>query len=352
MTEHTVFIIGAGASTEVNLPTGKGLTIDLMHRLDIAFDLHRQESGDLIIGNALRILFEQSGYEQDEITSYLNAIWQIRDTLPQAISIENLIDAHRDDDKFVACAKLGIVRSILAAEQESLLYFKKERVDSAIDLSPLEKTWYVAFFKLLTEGCSAADLDERLERVTLIVFNYDRCIEHFLFHAFKNCYGLSALEARGRLDVIKIIHPYGDVGRLSWRAGSGVAVEFGQEPAPRHLLEVAQKIKTFSEGTDPESSEILAVRKQLGMTNRVVFLGFGFDGLNMQLISPRESDVMITPNGRCFATTLGLSDSDKDVIESRIRSALPGKFSSDQSIKTLNAGCNELFQHFRKSLSF
>jgi len=352
MTEHTVFIIGAGASTEVNLPTRKGLTIDLMHRLNIAFDLHKQESGDLIIGNALRILFEQSGYEQDEIISYLNAIWQIRDALPKAISIEHLIDAHRSDDKFVTCGKLAIVRSILAAEQESLLYFKKERVDSTIDLSRLEKTWYFAFFKLLTEGCSTADLDERLERVTLIVFNYDRCIEHFLFHAFKNYYGLSALEARGRLEIITILHPYGDVGRLSWRAGGGVAVEFGQEPTPRDLLEVAQKIKTFSEGTDPGSSEILAVRKQLGMANRVVFLGFGFDGSNLQLISPKESDAMITANGRCFATTLGVLDSDQDVIESRIRSALPGKFSSDQSIKMLDAGCNELFQHFRMSLSF
>jgi len=352
MTDHTVFVIGAGASTEVNLPTGEGLKKDLTHRLNIGFDSHRQESGDLIIGNALRILFEQSGYEQDEITSYLNAIWQIRDALPKAISIDDLINAHGSDDKVVTCGKLAIVRSILAAEQESLLCFKKERLDSTIDLSRLEKTWYFAFFKLLTEGCSKADLDERLERLTLIVFNYDRCIEHFLFHAFKNYYGLSALEARGRLDIIKILHPYGDVGRLSWRAESGAPVEFGQEPAPRHLLESAQRIKTFTEGTDPGSTEILAVRKQLGMANRVVFLGFGFHGLNMQLISPKEADVMITPNGRCFATTLGFSDSDKDVIESRIRSALPGKFSSDQSIKMLNAGCNELFQHFRMSLSF
>jgi hypothetical protein len=39
---------------------------------------------------------------------------------------------------------------------------------------------------LLTENCVVQQLDDRLSCISLIVFNYDRCIEH-LVDSIRNC---------------------------------------------------------------------------------------------------------------------------------------------------------------------
>lgn len=64
-------------------------------------------------------------------------------------------------------------------------------------------------------------------------------------------------------------------------------MEFGQDLTPDLLLKLVVGIKTFSEGTDPESSDILEIRKHMGKANVLVFLGFAFHKLNMELINPR-----------------------------------------------------------------
>jgi hypothetical protein len=53
--------------------------------------------------------------------------------------------------------------------------------------------------------------------VSFIVFNYDRCLEQFLFHALQKLYGLESQEAFAMLTDLRIIHPYGaDPPPLKW----------------------------------------------------------------------------------------------------------------------------------------
>ena len=344
---NTVFVIGAGASEEAKLPTGNELKKRIAQLLDIDFEPFRQVRGDQFIVSALRLLVGQSGGSDGDIQLYLKEAWHIRDALPQAISIDNFIDTHRDNDKIAICGKLAIVRSILMAEKKSLLYFEKTHRDSNINFNALIKTWYTPFFQLLTENCGKSDLKERLKSITLIIFNYDRCVEHFIYCSLQNYYRISGDEAGELIKSINIYHPYGIVGSLPWVNNSG-PMEFGAELNSAQLLELAHKIKTFAEGTDPDSSDILKIRRHMSLANRLVFLGFAFHKLNMQLILPERSEAVRNIEVKCFATTKDISDSDKEVIEEQIDDLYPGRI----RVKMTNRSCSEFFTEFWRSLAF
>lgn len=347
MSFNTVFVIRAGASKEANLPTGYELKSQIAQLLDMRFDNfgHHLEHGDPLIVDALRIHVRQTDDASNDINPYLQQAWRIRDALPQAISIDNFIDAHRDNDKIALCGKLAIVRSILDAEEKSRLFFEKKRIDSTINFKSLEKTWYISFFQLLTENCGKNDLEKRFKTITLIIFNYDRCIEHFIYHSLQNYYGISEGQAAELVKEINIYHPYGNVGTLPWAKGT---VEFGARLNSNQLLELSQKIKTFTEGTDPESSEISEIRRHMSSANKVAFIGFAFHKLNMQLITPEKDSIKTTPSNSCFATTHGISDSDKEVVAQQIEKL----FHSTIHTRMANLTCAEFFIEYWRSLSF
>lgn len=348
MTKKTVFVIGAGASTEANLPTSDELKSEISGLLDICFDdWDKQISGDHVIKEALHMLVRGTDGRKGDINPYLHEAWRIRDALPQAISIDNFIDAHRGNDKIALCGKLASVRSILNAERGSILYFEKSRVDANISFTSLKKTWYIRFFQLLTENCGKNDLEERFKSVALIIFNYDRCIEHFLYCALQNYYGISWDEAAELVKNISVYHPYGDVGTLPW-ANQNEAMEFGAEPTPQQLLGLSRRIKTFTEGTDPKASEILEIREHMSKATRLVFLGFAFHKLNMQLIAPEHVDDARKAMVKCFATTFGISNSDKEVIDEQINGLYRGKI----IVSMTNLSCGDFFTEYWRSLAF
>ena len=348
MSENTVFIIGAGASKEAKLRTGLELKGHIAQLLDIRYGDFgdKQEHGDYLIASALFEHVRQLDGRRGDINPYLHEAWRIRDALPQAISIDHFIDAHRDNDKIALCGKLAIVRSILEDERKSLLYYEPSR-DSNFNFRVLEKTWYIPFFQLLTENCGKNDIEERFKSITLIIFNYDRCVEHFIYNALQNYYGLPEGEVIELVKNINIYHPYGVVGTLPWVDQNG-AMEFGAEPRPVQLLELSQKIKTFTEGTDPGSSEILEIRKHMNIANRVVFLGFAFHKLNMLLIAPQQVDGTSNSTIKCFATTNGISNSDKEVIEEQIKELYSGPI----EVQMANLTCADFFTEYWRSLSF
>jgi len=343
--KKTVYVIGAGASMEANLPTGTELKDNISTLLDIRFDAFTPISGDRYITEALRIHCNQR--DGSDFNQHLCAAWRIRDAMPQAISIDNFIDTHSDDEKIELCGKLAIVRSILQAESKSLLHINNSNIHNKMNFKALESTWYSGFMKLLTENCRKEDLPERLKSIALIIFNYDRCIEHFLFHSLQNYYGINNDDAAALVNQIEIYHPYGTVGTLPWQGSHNV--EFGAKPQSPTLLELADDIKTFTEGTDPNVSKIISIRKNVSEAENIVFLGFAFHDLNMTLLSPES----ITPGylrvTTCFGTAKGISDSDCEIIRNNLNNFSGNKISGMHINNKLD--CTSLFKEYWRSLS-
>jgi hypothetical protein len=312
---RTVYILGAGASKEVNLPMGVELKTRIAKAVDIRFEGGvRQVSGDYLITEALRLHVQSGVPPSRDINPYLHAGRRIRDGMPQAISIDNFVDAHVDDTRVATCAKLAIVRAILEAEDKSLLHVDRRSAQSRIEFARLEKTWYMPFFQLLTENCRKSDVNARLSSIAVVAFNYDRCIEQYLFYALQNYYGLQAEEASEALTRLEIHHPYGKVGSLPWmdpRSG----IEFGNEPNARQLLEISSQIKTFTEGTDPATPEFQRITQLMSQASTLVFLGFAYHRLNLDLLFPPRVIVPSSPLRRIYGTAFGISVDDVLHIE-------------------------------------
>jgi len=299
-------VVGAGASKEYSFPIGSELKQHIVKLLDIRFEHgSRQQSGDHLIMEALRRICRPANEDPNE---YLYASWRIRDSLSQAPSIDQFIHTQRGDTRIETCGKLAIVRAILKAEAGSSLYIRRDGSKDTLDFNRIQNTWLDALFGVVIDGCTASELDERFSAMSLIVFNYDRCIEHYFFHALRNYYKISDTRAAELIGRIRIFHPYGSVGELPWQ-NTSEHVAYGAEPTTEQLLTLKDRIKTFTEGTDPDSSDLARIRAALGFAPRVLFLGFAYHQLNLALLAPQKTH----PEGgsrRIIGTALGLSAAD------------------------------------------
>jgi hypothetical protein len=337
-----VLVVGAGASKEVNLPVGAELRMRIAHALNIKYGYdHRRSSGDAAIDAAFRIL-------ADDINPFLHSSWRIRDAMPQAISIDNFIDSHRDDDQIAICGKLAIARCILAAEAESKLFVNRENVNPQIRFTDFEGTWFDAFFKLLTENCQKSELDQRFSQVAIVSFNYDRCIAHYLHCALQNYYGIDSTRAAQVMNNLKIYHPYGSVGQLPWQ-NQTEGIDFGFCPDGLQLVKISKDIKTFTEGIDHAQSDINKIREILRQAQRIAFLGFAFHRLNLSLLFPGLKDKQRILPRPTYATCLGVSRDDQREIINELHSL--GAIYSDR-VYFKEVTCAQLFNENRRGLSF
>jgi hypothetical protein len=343
---QTLIVVGAGASAELGLPTGGDLKKNIAKLLDIRFDDwgSRMISGDQDIYSALRLHVE--GKERDT-ELYVRAAWRIRDAMPQAISIDNFIDCHQEDERLALCGKLGIARAILLAEKKSPLYVNPRTERRHPNFAALSDTWFEPIMQLLTQNCQRSMIEERLSRLTFVIFNYDRCVENFLFHGLQNYYGISESETATLLSSLTIFHPYGAVGSLPWQNGP-MHIEFGGEAGARNLLQLAEGIRTFTEGTDPESSDIDSIRARVAKADVALFLGFAYHSMNLALLqapSPHQDP----GSARYFGTAYGMSQSDTELVkEDLVRIA---SVSSNRIVLRNDLKCASFIREYWRSLS-
>jgi hypothetical protein len=337
----TVFVIGAGASKEANLPVGDELKDHIAHALNFP------KKGDELIAQAFQYLKSPycghyQAFSSDEL---YRASRRIHEGLPLVNSIDNFLHSHNVDKAIEVCGKLAIARTILRAEQASTLFISATRSNNSM-VSGLKDKWFNFFFSCLNEGCSIQTLEERLSSTALVIFNYDRCVEHYIFHSLQIFYGISRDRAAELLKLIEIYHPYGTVGSLPYIRGEG-ASEFGDVPHPTKLIDVAAQIKTFTEGTDEGSSAVCAIRDRIKQAKRLVFVGFAFHPMNIELLLPRTTAREHLHN-KVYATAYRLSSNDEEIIlkDLVVRGML------EDNIEFVPYTCADFFRSYRRALSF
>jgi hypothetical protein len=342
---NTVFVVGAGASCELGLPSGQDLKRIIASALDIRFDFGRLAHGDARIVHALQ---EHVGGQLSDINPYLAKARRIRDAMPASISIDNYLDAHQGDAELELCGKLAIVKSILDAEGTSKLRSLEHHVD-APDVNAVSDSWLLRFMRTLTEGVRKPDSLKIFDNVSIVCFNYDRCIQRYLMPALAAYYDLSKEDAISIVKTLRIYHPYGHVGLLPWQsAGDGVRFGSGDRA---DLLQIARGIKTFTEGQDDEGvmGPIIEV---LSQAETLVFLGFAFHQQNLDLITPDETIIR-----RTYGTTHGISANNTMTIMDALQNMLgykwvdPSIAEHRHNIHLHESTCAGLFDEFSRSLS-
>ncbi len=300
----TVFVLGAGASKEANLPIGSELTKNISSMLDFKFERfsYHPTSGDGDLIDAFRRFIGKEKLSDMELNTYIKAGQSVHLGMSQAASIDNYLFSHKSDEKIQFCGKLAIVKSILNAEKSSLLF--KEHQEP-IELSRVKDTSYHTLFQIMHEEVPLENVDTIFDNVTFIVFNYDRCLEHFLYYALSQYYRIDFARSAEIIAKLKIIRPYGSVGKLPWQI-SGPNVAFGS--VPRDLEKLVSEIKTFNEQIDDEELKS-SIAESIKNCHKLIFLGFAFHRQNMNLL---KSENVTTK--RVYSTGLELSKADCDSI--------------------------------------
>jgi hypothetical protein len=306
----TVFIIGAGASEEVGIPFGRAFLESISDRLNFQI-----AQGSLVPGlgdEDILDAVQQYARDRASINGYLAAARRIREGIPFSRSIDSFMDAHRDDDKIQLLGKLAIAKTVLEHEQRSCLYISGSPAEFN-DRKKLNGSWFACLSQGLNDGVRREAIKRLFERVSFIVFNYDRCLEHFLHSSMQRHYGIDDGEARAVLETATILHPYGTIAKLPWQDGAS-GLPFGFPTNRPNLLMMVKQIKTFTEQVE-NSDTLAAIKSEFAGAETLVCLGFSYHDLNMKILDPdRECAAR-----NVFGTSFGISEDDVSHIKDQIR---------------------------------
>ena len=312
----TTIVIGAGSSCELRLPSGAQLRSLIAHSLT-RDPLQSWHFGDQRIRTAIETALQGTGsLAAERIGALVEAGDRIRAGMSVAASIDNYLHTHHDNPDVVLVGKCCIASAILTAERNSLL-FEESQNNSRIHTDAVEtigkrelqeKSWLPDLARWIFTGADRAKPEQALANLRLIIFNYDRCVEQFLWLALQAYFGITEAEAAFLVGQADIVHPYGTVGLLPWQLGAPLFshVAFGHDDSPR-MFEISQNVKTFTESVN--SSVSGEINRYISDSHLLVFMGYGFAEQNNELLRIKHGTYI----SRIFATAHGLSEADRDM---------------------------------------
>lgn len=348
----TVFVVGAGASAGegVEFPTGDKLKKEISKLTDIqSKSIHSKTDRKTSEFYETLIFYMQkkgNGFVLN-IGELNEKFKDISQTVQQASSIDNYIFNRQEDELIQLIGKLSILYLLNDYESSS----KMASINNRSEIARFENTWYVKLARKFTDNCSFSSLGNKLSNATFIIFNYDRCLEYFLFYHIKFVYGKADEEVRQILKKATFIHPYGSVGKLpelneldNWN--------FSRKMNHLELLKNRNNIKTFLETVDPDGDDYVNIQYAITNMAQLVFLGFGFNQMNLELLKPKTEK--ITKYISVFASTSGLSSDDVESLGATFEDTYAWQRSSQiNTVKFRNADCycDKFFDHFNLSIS-
>ena len=275
----TTLIIGAGANREIEMPDGP----DLLAKIAAGYEFERLESEvksrDLVnLAHLFEKVSDEIGISYDELVAGATAI---RDATLVSTSIDAILEQYGHDPAVLAAGKLAIVYYTLQAESKSTLAAEPRAADEL----PLRGTenWLFQLGQLIVKGVPRAKAEECFEKLSIVCFNYDRAIEHYLPWVVQRAFGMSYEEACELVDGrLRIVHPYGVAGRLPWQGDDDKSVGWGIE-TPENIVKLSKRIFTASQRSASRQFQSY-LRAEMSRGKRLSFLGFGFDPMNVAML--------------------------------------------------------------------
>ncbi|HZP68729.1 MAG TPA: hypothetical protein VFB29_02190 [Pseudolabrys sp.] len=305
---RTVFVIGAGASAECGLPEGSRLKGDIENGLRFGF--RSDPTGDNELWEILRL--RENG-NKDRLGLLRKCANDLARTVRTFPSIDEALHWWRRIPETVDVGKLAIAHYILKAERESFLAPNKQT--GRVDIGSANDTWLAQFLSMVLSGLPQEKSSNAFNDVVVINFNYDRSLEHYLFHALQNV-GLDKTAAIECIARLKIIRPYGSLGHLPWQTSKG-GIDFGSSNSS---VQIAPHIRTFTEQiSGPNIASIIDA--EFSEAELVIFLGFGFHQQNMELLEPIAASSRKKVRA-VFATMYRIDERNYSAIEARLNDRL------------------------------
>lgn len=258
MNPRKTLILGAGASLHLGYPSGYELRREIIRTLQDKPILQTERNIDANLASRFCNEFNRSA------TDSIDAFLSVR-------------------SEFAEIGKLTIAAILLAREDENHLF---ENMDPpAADKNGKSRldNWYRYLVnQILPEKWDDIDLSW----LSIITFNYDRSLEHYLLYSIMARYGKTQSEVCGVLSMLSIMHVYGSVGpTLPSEPGYSC---YGARLTPELIDSAADRIKVIPEAREDDAALVLA-RNTLEMSDDIAFMGFGFDRTNLSRLDSKNT---------------------------------------------------------------
>lgn len=335
--KKTGLVLGAGASVDYEFPSGE----ELIQKI-IKFCCGKPNNSEVFNQTVLALIlhkyFQNNGskkmaYECYEIVESFRV--QLARANPR--SIDDFI-AYNTTIGFDVIGKSCIVFVISEHESRSI--------------SKLAEGWYRYLWNKIYDG-NREGMKNTLKNLTIITFNYDRSLEHYLYGRMKNLFGMTNQETEKLFNEnVFIHHVYGQLGSFEWQKKNSLvnnyemidlkifknkdinpeSVEFDHRVSfinslPQKIAECkdSKEINQRLEYLLKLTNEIKTYREVAGNPEQVIlekfynadiffFLGFGYHKENLRCLNPQQRGVLKP----FYGTTYGFGKAQIDEIQKDI----------------------------------
>ncbi|MDP3910528.1 MAG: hypothetical protein Q8Q14_09045 [Gemmatimonadales bacterium] len=255
---QTLLVVGAGASIPFKFPSGRELVTAVCAGL-------RKDNRQLFQ------LLRACGFGAEQIVAFRDAL--ARSGRP---SVDRFLEFRTE---FMAVGKTAIAATLIPFEGEDALF--------GSDRNWIEYVWH-----------QLGDLHDIAQgQLSIVTFNYDRAIEHYLLTVLQSAHGVTPEKAtRYVQQAIPIIHVYGELGGLPLLDGRGARPYQPADPrsAPAVAFAAKDSIKIVHEGVD-DNLALGRARQLVTEANVICFLGFGYLPENLKRIGihDRKADAIV-----------------------------------------------------------
>lgn len=147
--------------------------------------------------------------------------------------------------------------------------------------------WYLH----LSERLNSSFDEFEQNKLSIVTFNYDRSLEHYLFTSLLNWHGRSVDACIEKFAKLPIIHVYGQLGKIPYPqqdCRQYLPFDEDQKKVPGAVVNASRGITLLHE----EESELREVHDLLTAAERVCFLGFGYNPLNLARLQLKGDTVI------------------------------------------------------------
>jgi hypothetical protein len=250
--KRTVLVLGAGASKPYGFPTGEELLKEIVYV---------EQDSATPVGNAL----QQCGFRDLHIREF---VYEMNRSGRK--SVDAFLE-HRAE--FEIIGKTAMIAALVPKENPPKLFDRSN-----------DEHWYQYLFQQM--GSSFEEFCN--SRLSVITYNYDRSLESLLLNALESYFKKKRDECIAVLNKMPIIHLHGQLGTLLTDVNDGTHRRYENRVDPLFFERCIPQIKIVHEVNDKDNPEFKRANQLLVNAERICFLGFGYDKINLRRLAGRH----------------------------------------------------------------
>ncbi len=211
-------------------------------------------------------------------------------------SVDTFLEAN---ERFMGVGKIAIAKELIRYEHpmHTRMSINAEK--------PIEDHWYQYLWNQM-RTVKLNDLTDN--ELVILTFNYDRSLENYLFTCIKNYYGVSDQEASNVMQSFAIIHLHGTLGNHPCMGGD--TRPYNNEPDEKGFWLAVNSIKIIHEQQAESDRQFIAARNFLAAADYIMFLGFGYNKVNLKNLGLLRIQASGWPPKRIFGTIYDYSNEE------------------------------------------